>query len=298
MAGPKVHIYDTGTSSYREASNIYIYDAGTTSWRQVNRAWIYDAATTSWRLTYERIQDYFITSSTANFNLRTFMLNQGWNGIDPVSINITINPGVDIFSTNSNPNVAAFDTGTFPTGSNIILTNNGRIIGRGGDGGRGTAFPRTSDRPGNGNTGGTALRARVPITVNNNNIIAGGGGGGGGAGNTGCGQCFDDPGGSGGGGAGRVPGTGGSVRANGINFSGTWIGQSGTTTSGGSGGFPSPWGSGEWASGYNGGAGGNLGQNGSPSQINQASGGLAGFYIRGNSNVTWASTGIRLGRVG
>jgi len=72
----------------------------------------------------------------------------------------------------------AFDTGsTFPAGSTLALTNNGIILGRGGDGGTGglNTTPGTA-----GGAGGPAFIARYAISVTNNGTIGGGGGGGGG----------------------------------------------------------------------------------------------------------------------
>ncbi len=98
---------------------------------------------------------------------------------------------------------AAFDTGEWPAGTTLLLFNYGRILGRGGDGGRGGDVP-----PGllsaAGGAGTTAMRIRVNTALVNFGVIAGGGGGG-------AGGAYQSttPGGGGGGGQGYIGGRGG-----------------------------------------------------------------------------------------
>ena len=182
----------------------------------------------------------------------------------------------------------AFDTGSWPSGTKIYLTNNNYIVGAGGAGGNANG--------GGGGNGGPALTLNVTTFITNNGTIAGGGGGGGaGSGNcftqcyqTGCCSqqcdtaCAD--GGGGGGGAGSVAGSGGS---------GANSGSSGSLTSGGSGGGGGYSRNGRAdASGSSGASGGNLGQNGG------GNGGSAGNYIVNNNYATWVVEGTRLGGVG
>jgi len=107
----------------------------------------------------------------------------------------------------------------------------------------------------------------------------GGGGGGGGKGTT----TTTYAGGGGGGGGGTVPGTGGAG-GGGANNNGV-AGSSGSASAGGAGGV--------YDSG-NGGALGSAGTGGAGS--NPGSGGAAGYYIIGNSYVTWTAIGTVLGQ--
>ena len=153
-----------------------------------------------------------ITTNQTNLNIRTYAVNNGWNGSDAVAI--TINSGVVISGNTAGDSTAACTiSGSFPNG--VSLINNGIIIGRGGTGGNGG----NGGTGGAGGSGGTALSVSVNAMVDNNGSLIGGGGGGGGGGgatardllNTGT-----DSGKGGGGGGGRssnfnsVPGTGGT----------------------------------------------------------------------------------------
>jgi len=191
----------------------------------------------------------------------------------------------------SDTSTTALDTGTFPAGSSIYLTNNNYIVGAGGNGGNANS--------GGGSNGGPALTLRLTTYITNNGTI-GGGGGGGGAGGGGCNTvcvqtgCCDQrcytacaDGGGGGGGAGSVAGSGGS---------GANSGTAGNLTiggAGGGGGFSQN--QAASASGSPGASGGNLGQNGGGSS---GGGGTAGNYIVNSGFATWVVTGTRLGGVG
>ena len=159
-------------------------------------------------------------------------------------------------------------TGSWPAGATITLINNGKILGRGGDGG----FVNDSILQANGLPGATAIKATFPITIINNNLI--GGGGGGGALGSLSGGPLVFPGG-GGGGAGRANGKGGSYPLPGSILTG----QDGTDTDGGAGGgIVAP-----------GGDGGDLGQAGGSSP--SGSGGAAGAAIDGSAFVTLSVAG-------
>jgi len=184
----------------------------------------------------------------------------------------------------------------FDSGDTINIVNNGTIIGAGGAGGRGyvgSGYP-VNYYPASGSSGGNALYVNFPITVTNNGTIAGGGGGGGGGGGSGAYGVS----GHGGGGAGFTSGAGATYP--GALTNPVYLpakGSDGTVTAGGSGG------SGVQVDNYAGGAGGGQGAAGSAGApagggyvfIPSASGGSAGSYVVGNSNVTWAATGTRLG---
>lgn len=119
-----------------------------------------------------------IAANTPNYNIRNAAVAAGWNGTSTLSVNVTINSGVYVYSTSTGS--YALQTGTgFPAGSTISLTNNGIILGMGGGGGKaqdqdgGTAWTASG-------AGGPALLLSHATTITNNGIIAGGGGGGGG----------------------------------------------------------------------------------------------------------------------
>ena len=77
----------------------------------------------------------FITTVSANqtdYNLYNAMIAAGWDGQKAVNVNLTISGGV-VFSASSN-GVAAFTIASIPANSSIYITNNGFIVGRGGQG--------------------------------------------------------------------------------------------------------------------------------------------------------------------
>lgn len=203
-----------------------------------------------------------INSDTNNYNI----YNALGSPASSVSVSLTINSGVVVGSTSILQ--PALTTGNLPAGSSVTIINNGYIVGKGGDGGKGRTL--ASGLP--GENGGPALEATVPTIIENNSIILGGGGGGGAGGGANCHECYDDPGAGGGGGAGRDIGLGGT---SGLN--GSYIGSDGTLTTGGAGGTVSYQGSNEYNQAGNGGNGGNLGSNGQNGQNGMGySGGLGG----------------------
>lgn len=188
-----------------------------------------------------------ISSDTYNVYLKSLIPNyvQGHTGVI-----CYVDPGVKVGSTN--PNSPAFVIDGFYSGDAVSLTNNGSIIGAGGNAG--------SDA--GGGPGGDALSLNYPTKLVNNGTLAGGGGGGGsGSGGStyggccGCGSVHYN-GGSGGGGAGFNPGLNATLTVGGAPDS-----QNGTT----------------------GGPGGNLGQPGTGSS--GGGGGPAGAYIRNSGNI-------------
>lgn len=198
-----------------------------------------------------------IDSDSYNLNLRTLhdsFYSAPESGDEVLCI---IGTGVKVGSTSvATP---AFHVGSWPDGVTITLRVNGRIQGRGGNG---------------GDAGGAALYTREAITLTNNGQIYGGGGGGG--------SHFYSDGPlpevtvvGGGGGAGFDPGQPGA------SFRTAARGAPGTTESGGAGQSGS-------------GAGGNPGQPGAASG-SSAPGGAAGAAIDGHSFVTYDATGTIAG---
>lgn len=107
---------------------------------------------------------FTISSNTQEANLSTLATAAGWNGTDILLA--TIASGVYVWSDNtSNP-------GLLINVANCFITNNGFIIGRGGNG---------ANAGGNGQAGGPAINVTtsgVAITNASGAYIAGGGGGG------------------------------------------------------------------------------------------------------------------------
>lgn len=203
-----------------------------------------------------------VSADTTNYNMKTAAINAGWNQVAPLRLTVTVNSGVKIGSTTTA--AYAFDTGNgFPVGTEINLVNNGKIYGKGGNGGAiGTP----------GGAGGPALIARLTLTLTNNDTIGGGGGGGGGGSY-----------GVGGGGQGITGGSG---------F------QSGTDTAPGSG---QAFAIGRGGSGGSLGSSGSIGgtdEQQAPQNVPYGqNGGAPGNAIQGNSNIAWITTGTRLGPI-
>lgn len=152
-----------------------------------------------------------ITQAASQFDVDLFTLAGRPSGI--VTVSYTIPSGVILRA--SNPMDAALSLAGFASGSTINITNNGYILGAGGDGGNGgsvscaggnteSTLDTTVAMP--GEAGGNAiLGAGSGVTVNITNasgFIWGGGGGGGGGGATGDLSNANAVGSGGGGGAG------------------------------------------------------------------------------------------------
>ncbi|MDD2907282.1 MAG: type II secretion system protein [Candidatus Gracilibacteria bacterium] len=238
-----------------------------------------------------------ISSNLNNYDLRTSAISGGRDQIKPLDATITINSGVYIGST-SISNSALTVTGSFISGSSIVIINNGTIIGKGGSGGYGGTW---NGGPGAGTQGGPGLTTSVNISVQNNGFIYGGGGGGGGGGGTadssGLNYCI----GGGGGGGGAGYGVAGNGQPCGGSYPGG-NGSAGTVSTGGSWGIGKSNGSATSGHGGNGGAPGQAGGNGvnatgGYSPTGGAVGGAAGNAIVGNANITWLSNGTVLGGI-
>ena len=251
--------------------------------------------------------NYTISSNTdAGIDLKAIADANGYSaGITDVYL--TIESGVYVGSPSDGSSYAITADG-FATGDIVNIENNGYILGAGGDGGRGGVCCATQAPA--GNDGGRGIYTTIATNITNFGTIAGGGGGGGGGGCckshggnlTGCGAS------GGGAGAGYAFGSGGAGTS-GINGTGS-NGTSGGFITAGSGGPITYAFGGQQSGSYSGAAGdgGTLGQNGSSGNISYVNyydwvaqhggdGGAAGYYLVGNSNVTWVATGTRLGQV-
>lgn len=227
-----------------------------------------------------------ISGYANQYNLYNDLISKGWNGTTVINIEVTIAPNGIVYSNNTA--VPAFDTGTgYPAGCTFILTNNGLILGAGGQGGNGGYDSGVPTRAQAGYIGGTGLYAQIASTVVNNNLISGGGGGGGAGGSDANGT------GGGGGGGGVSLGAGGISAV--LLFGRSDYGTSATLYTPGIGGV----GSGRAGSGGNGGTYGTVGNNGNDSLPTPGVGsyklggfgGAAGAAVVGNANITWTTVG-------
>lgn len=284
-----VYVKNGGTWS-GGADRVYINQSGT--WQEAYEVWIKDAGI--WKRTHlRRLSLTISTNQSSTYIIKDAATSAGWNGTDPIDVNLTINSGIVVSS--SNTSFSAMRTGSsWPAGSQINVYNNGYIIGMGGKGADGggvfAGYPISADP---GSPGGTAFLAESAVSVYNYGTIAGGGGGGGAGQSVGIGNPsifggYSNINGGSGGGGGR---TGNTNSAGGTGNSGA-----GTGTSGGNGtaGTFSAAGSGSTIN-RDGGAGGNWGTAGSSGQ--DSVGGAAGKYAEGNSLITWSVVGTRLGGV-
>lgn len=224
-----------------------------------------------------------IASNTQNYDVYTQASASPSYVAGTTDLTVTVNPGIVVGSSTTGSYAMSVPS-SFTSGDTVTIVNNGTVIGRGGDGGRGG--PRYSLPITAGGTGGNALYANYATVFTNNGTLSGAGGGGGG-GRAGYGQ-----GGGGGGGAGNTAGSGGAGGAAPLPGS---AGAAGSLTAGGGGGasYPGPAGAG----GAGGGQGANGGAGGGSQYGPGAAGGTRGFYLVGSSNVTFPATGTRLGQV-
>jgi hypothetical protein len=216
-----------------------------------------------------------ISTNTQNYDV---YVNRGPNYVaGNTDVILTINSGVFLGATSTGV-YALVVSSSFSAGDTVSIINNGTILGMGGGGGAG-GF---AGNAGGGGGGGNTMQISRATRITNNGVIASGGGGGGGGG-AGVINKSQARGGGGGGGAGYLSGGGGSPN-----------GGAGSTTAGGAGGGGQP-GAGSGGVGGGRGANGASGTNGNTGFA--AGGGTAGYYVVGNSNVTWVATGTRIGRV-
>lgn len=241
---------------------------------------------------------FTISTNQTNANLRTLAVNAGWD--QNTKVIATIDSGIYV-SSDSTGTAGLTVNGSFPGG--VELINNGFIVGMGGAGGGGggsVSNPPYTNTGQAGFAGGLALSVSTAISITNNNTVAGGGGGGGGGGSGSSGAA------GGGGGGGR---TGSTNSAGGIR--GIWSGNAASAGSagtsagpggGGAGGSAGATKDGTYSAGGGGGTGGGWGASGSSGAAGSpgysaGGGGAAGAAVTGNSNITWVTTGTRLGAI-
>jgi len=287
-------LYTKNSGVFNAVKSLFVKSSGT--WNAVNVGYVKTGGI--WTPVFKKAYNYTVSSNTTNINLSSLATSLGWGGSLPIVFTLTINSGVTLGSSStSNP---ALVIPSFPAGTEIIIINNGYIVGAGGAGGNGSY--RSAGNA--GSNGGDALSVAYATSITNNNTIGGGGGGGGG----GC--AFDTWSGSGGGGgAGYVVG----AAAQGATGDGRGISSAGTLTTGGARGTPYTIGGSGNGYGWYGGPGGSLGQNGAVGDGTYIYGGGSGYAFYGNgaggiagkctssgsnANITWVATGTRLGTLG
>lgn len=222
-----------------------------------------------------------IAANVSNFNIITAL---GYVPGAPITITLVVNAAVVVSSASTAQ--AAMDLTGLPTGSIINLTNNGYILGRGGNGGNGGYGTAGTA----GGSGGTAISCMSGTTLNITNASGnvwggGGGGGGGGADRELIGGEFEQFGGGGGGGGAGVS-SGGSGGA--APF---YEGDDGSAGTGGSAGAGGAGGT-NFVQGGAGGAYGAAGTAGTTAWKVGGAGGAAGYYVRSNgATISWVSGG-------
>lgn len=194
MAG--IYVNDEGT--WKLPKSIWVNQFGT--WRVCKNVYVrYDG---KW---FEMMETVDLTSSKQNFNLYEYV----GSPTEPLSLIFNIEASVEISSLGitGDKRTPAFTVGNFPSGSTVIINNNGYISGGGGAGGLGgDGYRNQIKNPTAGGNGGYGLvkgsSNDFDCTIVNTGTISGsGGGGGGGNGNQVSGGTAT-PGGDGGDGAG------------------------------------------------------------------------------------------------
>lgn len=171
MAG--IYVNDNG--KWKLPKSIWVKDG---TWKPCSNVYVKQGG--SWR---EMITTVSLTSNKNNFNL--------WEHIgkptQPISVVFNIASNVVIGSSGYTDGyrTTAFTVGDFPSGSSVLINNNGLIAGGGGEGGTGGyGYQNQSGPVGNGKNGGYGLvkgsSKDYDITLVNTGTISGGGGGGGG----------------------------------------------------------------------------------------------------------------------
>jgi hypothetical protein len=280
------------------------------------------------------VGEYSIVFSADEFDVDLFAVFVLEYGTPTGEITLSVEIQTDVIISATSTSVAAFTIGAdWPTGTTILIVNNGIIAGRGGNGGQGWGENSIDIADRNGTDGGLALDAAGWLVDIDNQgwIIGGGGGGGGGRGDyylsgssayivTGSGGAGGWPYGQGGLAGTITPssyaayetGTNGGTAGHVLTFTGSnYRGLHGGAYSGKSLVVPLfPSGSTTITSGAGGNGGNNPGQavsdysgdSGGSGTANLSgagpgSGGAAGDCVIGNTNITWVNTGYRYGAI-
>ena len=147
------------------------------TWRVCNNVYVKEGG--SWR---EMIKTVDLTSNKSNFNLYSHVGSPS----QPLALifNVASNVTISSSGTTSGYRTTAFTVGNFPSGSTIIINNNGTIAGGGGARGAGADLRYGRVNGSAGGNGGYGLvkgsNNNYDCTLVNTGTVAGGGGGGGG----------------------------------------------------------------------------------------------------------------------
>jgi len=170
-----------------------------------------------------------ISGNTSNYNIATVAAQNGYSaGSDDTPIFVTVNSGVEVTATMTNP---ALQTGAINAASPLTITVNGTVTGYTGASGSVMSPGQTGSVGGdaihfNTNTPATGTYA---VTVGSQGTVRGGGGGGGGGGSAGARQGIIDD-----GKGGQSCGMGGQFMGNGSPGAQGGFGQAGSSGNPGS----------------------------------------------------------------
>lgn len=194
MAAPKTHVKVSGT--WKGVNKLHTRVSGV--WKEITVA--YRRVSSVYKEVHKSAIILTATSNTNQYNL----YSSAGSPADAVNVELTINSGVYLYSQSTG--TAGLDITGFTAGSTILVTNNGNIVGEGGNGG-------ASGHLNPGTAGGDAMNIGQDVDVDNTNGNIFGGGGGGDSGASTVANCFG-AGGAGGNGEGKVinnaAGSGGS----------------------------------------------------------------------------------------
>lgn len=157
-------IYVNNGGVWTLSKDIFVNNNGT--WVEPQEVYINNNGT--WVLSHKVIH---IVANATNVNLFSVVGSPS----NAVRLKVFVDSGVTIYSNSAL--TPALSISGFAPGSEILLINNGSIIGAGGNGGPGSTYG--AGFAGYPQAGGTAIDAAQYVTIQNNGTLAGGGGGGG-----------------------------------------------------------------------------------------------------------------------
>lgn len=172
--------YRGGSFVANHPVNTGVPTSGTIAASQFNGASIVHRYTISSPVQNLNLYDYATSASRTGTTKSQGYINNGqYIAGQPGAIEFTISPGVVVGSATRTQNALETGTGWHPSVS-LLVINQGQIIGAGGDGGGvGPTANWPKGQSGDGFSGGTAILASRPVTIQNAGTVAGGGGGGG-----------------------------------------------------------------------------------------------------------------------
>ena len=132
-----INVNDGGT--FKPVLEVHVNDGGT--WKRANEVFVNDGGTwkTAFGVTYINLSRYTPGIEEGNFHeIVNFNLANFLNITNPTIVSITVEAGTRFVSRNNT--VPAFDVGSLPAGSTVLLSipSDAIITGRGGNGGYGS----------------------------------------------------------------------------------------------------------------------------------------------------------------